>query len=527
MATLSIRDVINKVSEGVLRIPKFQRDFVWDSESVAFLMDSIYKDYPFGTIQLWRTREPLLTEKKFGPFELFNRDAHYPIDYVLDGQQRITSIFGVFQTEIDLPENELNPFSIYFDYTTEEDQQESQFFYLRDDEVDNERHFPLNCLFDIVKYRQATQGMNNEQVRIIDSLQEKFKEAKVPFQILETDNKSKVAIVFERINRKGIPLDTFQLLTAWTWSDSFDLQEKFEDLQVELQPFGFSEIGEDKDLLLRISSAILTNDVKPNALIELNGNTVRDQFPLIQNGIRGAIDFLKSEFKIEKLHNLPYDNLFMVLSTLFAQNDGRQFRMDNEQRKIIVKWFWRSLFSKRFSADTRSRTNRDIREILKIKQNLPSRLDAIPVTHSTNFFTGNKFNMRSVNTKTFILLLSQLDPRSFVSGNRISLRDVLQKYNKKEFHHIFPKAFVATLESTVNNVNCLANYCILSRVDNNHLGGDRPSEYREKMNDNVNEILKSAACDEDVFDDNFDNYMYSRSNELMNISQRLCDEAST
>ena len=52
MSDISISDILNKGQEGVIRIPAFQRGFVWDTDSVAFLMDSIYKGYPFGTIQL-------------------------------------------------------------------------------------------------------------------------------------------------------------------------------------------------------------------------------------------------------------------------------------------------------------------------------------------------------------------------------------------------------------------------------------------------------------------------------------------
>ncbi|MEM9830490.1 MAG: DUF262 domain-containing protein [Bacteroidota bacterium] len=527
MATLSIRDVINKVSSGVLRIPKFQRGFVWDSDSVAFLMDSIYKEYPFGTIQLWRTRTPLNTERKFGPFKLFDREADYPIDYVLDGQQRITSIFGTFQSEIELPSETDNPFAIYFDFRAAIDQQDSQFFSLKLDEVDPNRHFPLNCLFDTVKYRQATENLENDEVSVIDSLQEKFKEAKIPYQILETDDRSKVAIVFERINRKGIPLDTFQLLTAWTWSDAFDLQEKFEDLSTELQPFGFSQLGENADLLLRICSAILTKDVTPSALIELNGNDVRDNFPVILNGIRGTIDFLKSEFRIENLNNLPYENLFIVLSTFFSIEDGTQLRMSNEQRIKIIKWFWKSLFTRRYSAGTRKNTNRDITEILKLRNGEDSKLESLIFDIQPSFFLDNNFSMRSVNTKSYILLLVQLEPRSFVSGTRVSLRDVLQNYNKKEFHHIVPKAYVNQLSNVRNDVNCLSNFCIISKSDNNWLGGVKPSEYKTRMASNIDDVLASAVCDDSLFEDNFDEFVENRTLQLMEIANRLMNEAST
>jgi uncharacterized protein with ParB-like and HNH nuclease domain len=100
VADLTIRETLDLVPRGQIRVPAFQRGFVWESEKVAFLMDSIYKGYPFGSLLLWRTREQLRHERQLGPFRLPDRDPEYPIDYVLDGQQRITSIFGVFQTDL-------------------------------------------------------------------------------------------------------------------------------------------------------------------------------------------------------------------------------------------------------------------------------------------------------------------------------------------------------------------------------------------------------------------------------------------
>jgi Protein of unknown function DUF262 len=81
---LSIRQAIERVTAGQLRVPAFQRGFVWDIERVAYLMDSIYKDYPFGALILWRTKTQLRSERTLGPFELPDRDPDYPIDYVLD-----------------------------------------------------------------------------------------------------------------------------------------------------------------------------------------------------------------------------------------------------------------------------------------------------------------------------------------------------------------------------------------------------------------------------------------------------------
>jgi uncharacterized protein with ParB-like and HNH nuclease domain len=100
MAELTIRQILEKLTNGQIRVPAFQRGFVWDADTVAYFMDSLYKGYPFGQLLLWKTKSQLKSERKLGPFVLPDRDPDYPIDYVLDGQQRITSIFGVFQTEL-------------------------------------------------------------------------------------------------------------------------------------------------------------------------------------------------------------------------------------------------------------------------------------------------------------------------------------------------------------------------------------------------------------------------------------------
>jgi len=526
MSDFSIRDILNQVSKGNLRIPAFQRGFVWDSDSVAFLMDSIYKSYPFGTIQLWRTREKLETEKQFGPFKLFDRDEEYPIDYVLDGQQRVTSIFGVFQNEIDEIPGVENPFKIYYDLEADENSQDSQFIPLKEEDVIEGRHFPLNCLFDTVKYRRSTSKLEESTLEKIDNLQAIFKEVKIPYQTLETDDKSKVAIVFERINRKGVPLDTLQLLTAWTWSEEFDLQGKFEELQEELIPYGFEDLGSNADLLLRISAAVLTHNATSKSLIELNGNTVRYRFQEVTNGIKGAIDFLKKNLKIEKLANLPYEHFLIPLSVFFSNQGNQHFNYNDEQRQKLISWFWKSSFGKRYSAGTNKNINKDIEEIVKLKENPAiSRLNDVPLNINEQFFSTTDFTMGTVSTKSFVLLLAQKNPKSFISGSEITLSNVLKDYNRNEFHHIYPRAYVNGLnqETISYSINCLANFCILSRADNKKIDCKKPSEYRyEEMPADSTQILNSTFIDEfKLVANNFDDFVDDRSIKIYEFLETL------
>lgn len=509
----TIRQVIEKVSNGQVRIPTFQRGFVWEPEMVAYLMDSIYKGYPFGTLLFWRTREALKTEKRIGPFDLIEKEAGLPLDYVLDGQQRITSIFGVFQTEL-TPIDNANEFNIYFDFTVNPDAQETQFFALEDNQVDTTKHFPLKCLFDPVKYREKTDALNAGIIPIIDELQTKFKEARIPIQFLETEDKAKVAIVFERINRKGVELDTFQLLNAWTWSETFELQKYFEELQDELEPFGFKGVGEDVDLILRCAAGIISDNASAKSLIELNGNEVRNRFEEITNGLKGAIDFLHSNLKVEKLANLPYNVLLIPLSSFFAIPGNKQLVYNDDQRKILIKWFWRASFSKRFSAGVLRNLNRDVAEAKKLRLGQTNNLADFKVDLTKDFYKDNQFKIGAVNTKTLILQLAQKTPRSFISGSPVVLRNVLQDYNRNEFHHIFPKAFLTSQHKSDKEINCLANFSFMSKADNNQLGGVAPSIYKSKMAANTDEILKAAFTSDIIFLDNFDNYIDDRASNL-------------
>lgn len=89
-------DLINEVQQGVIKIPKFQRDFVWDISKTAGLLDSILKGYPIGTFILWETDQRINDMKNIGNLDLPDTPAGRNVQYVLDGQQRITSLFAAY-----------------------------------------------------------------------------------------------------------------------------------------------------------------------------------------------------------------------------------------------------------------------------------------------------------------------------------------------------------------------------------------------------------------------------------------------
>ncbi len=121
--------------------------------------------------------------------------------------------------------------------------------------------------------------------------------------------------------------------------------------------------------------------------------------------------------------------------------------------------------------------------------------------------------------KTLILLLANKGPRSFISGALIDLGPVLQAYNREEFHHLMPRSFLKDKGRSTTDINRLANFAIISAMDNKILGGDAPSAYRKKMPaETIDDILTSAICPNSLFDDEYDVFIRAQ----CEVARRLC-----
>lgn len=520
-----ISEIVRDVLAGQIRIPAFQRGFIWEPERVAQLMDSIYKKYPFGVLLFWRAKDKLKSERKLGPFKLPDPKEDYPLDYVLDGQQRITSIFATFQTALLLPQDDptWNWKDIYFDVVAAENPQDAQFFALSESEVDPKRHFPLKVLFDPVKYRQATDIYASDEslLRVIDQMYSVFKEVQIPVHVFRTENKAMVSIIFERINRQGVPLDTLQLLCAWTWSEDFHLQQQFTELREELHAFGFDDPESDENLMLRCAAAILVGEPGPDALVDLNGARVRARFSEVVNGIKGALDFLRANLRVEKITNLPFQTVLVPLAVLFAIDGNQQMHLSDEARKKVCRWFWRVCFTKRYSSGVLRNLKADIEHVKEIKNGRDSQLGEFHYQIDDWFFVVNDFNLRNVNTKTFVLMLAQAEPLNFISSTSVDLAEKLKEYNRAEFHHLYPRAYLQSAHDRSFSENCLANFAFLASAENKALGGSAPSVYRSQMPTNCAEILRHAICPTSLFSDDFGTFIQDRAGALTFVARTL------
>jgi len=511
--TITIRQLLQRITEGEIRIPAFQRDFVWEPDRVQFLMDSIYKGYPIGTVLFWRTKEQLLHDRDLGPFTLPAPKAQYPIDYVLDGQQRLTSIFSTFQTELTKSQNSSVKWTdIYFDLSAAPNAQDSQFVALDDSEVQG-HHVPLRYLFDVSEWANYTRNITDKShLETIDKLQALFKEAQIPVETVETEDHSKIAIIFERINRGGVPLDTYQLLSAWTWSGEFDLRKRFDELAVELDEVGYFDLRDDPDLLLKCCAAVVRNNASAHAVIDLKGAEVRDSFAIFRTGLFGAIEFLRRDIGAMSLKVLPYKSMIIPLTRCFATDKAAGFHPNAEQRAALRKWFWHSCFSRRYSNSVDTAIAQDLAAVQQLLAGNPGEFQRRSMTVASDFFTNNQFALTSVNTKVFVLLLAQARPKSFLSAADVDLNEVLLSCNRTEFHHIFPKSYLSGIGFPNKPEQfMLANFAFLSQKDNRSIQDKAPADYVKMMPPgSVEAILEASIIPSQAIDKEYGAFIAER-----------------
>jgi hypothetical protein len=524
VGTITIRKLLQRVADGEIRIPAFQREFVWEPDRVQFLMDSIYKEFPIGTVLFWRTKEKLQHDRELGPYVLPEPKKEYPIEYVLDGQQRITSIFATFQTELPKnPNSSVKWIDIYFDLSSSAIDQDSEFAALHTKDV-KEHHFPLRALFDVTEFGRLSRALTDpEQQKKLDYLHARFTEAVIPTETVETEDHSRIALIFERINRGGVPLDTYQLLSAWTWSGDFDLRAKFDELTAELDSFGFSELREEPDLLLKCCAAVLKGEPSVKSIIDLKGSEVRDSFPKFRRGVLGAIDFLRRDCGVKSLKILPYKSMIIPLAMCFATDKTAGFHPNSVQRKALVKWFWASCFSRRYSNSVDTAIAQDIQAFKDLITGNTGELEKRAVAVSPEFFKDNSFLLTSVNTRIFVLLLASANPKSFLSGAKVNLEDVLTTCNRTEFHHIFPNNhLIAAKVEDRSKRFMLANFAFLSQTDNRTIQDKAPTVYKSSIPTAAyNDILTSSLIPQDGLDLSYDEFVEARATLLAEAANRL------
>lgn len=510
----TLNNLIVAVSRGEYRIPQFQREYVWEMSKVLSLFDSIYKEYPIGSLFIWnagREHNRLFRHSVGLNIRPVRQDDH--VSFILDGQQRITSLYV---TVLGLTAGGADYSRVCFDAKEEK-------FTHR--EPDNKRFIRVCDIW------------GERALSVLGKVSDVFKPAfehcwqilrTYPVPIVEVSDKDLPAVcnIFQRINQSGKRLDRFDLISAMTFSPDFDLRQKFkEDIISKLEQRSFGPI----------SPAIVTQLM---ALIKRGSCTQKDEFSLSAEDITAlwksavesvllAADTLRKSVGVQNSSYLPYDALLTLLAYFYARSKQRS--LGERQLSWVQRWFWRASFSQHYGSGGPTKMGQD-KELFDrlIDGQFPSFETALNLTADTLVSTKMTWS-RSAVRNGFLCLLAHRNPVHLVNNTPLDLvNGGISDFTSPEKHHIFPQEFLREHGTGDVEVQALANFCFLPAELNKRILADRPSNYLAQLrreNPRFEEASRShfipIGKESGLAEDDYLQFLKSRSELILQEIERL------
>ncbi|PCJ47360.1 MAG: hypothetical protein COA74_11610 [Gammaproteobacteria bacterium] len=511
-------DLISEIQKGIIKIPKFQRDFVWSIDKTAKLLDSILKGYPIGTFILWQTSERINDIKNVGNLDIPDTPDGTKVQYVLDGQQRITSLFAAYLgAKIQKTgEKKITDYSnIFVNLDGDIDINDEQ---LITAEPIGEKYLSLHDVlnFSYSKARELSDRFSEDELEMINSYSTAFKTYEFSTVVLRKEDIDSAIEVFTRINTGGQTLTLFEIMSAKTYDEQqkFDMQVKWEALIKELKDIKYE--GVSSTVILSLLSLVLsrTKECKRKTILSLDKQLIIDNWDLGISAIKDSIDYFRTTYRIPVSQLLPYDSLLVPFAYFFY---FKKDKPDADQRKYLEEFFWRMSLSFRYSSSSESRLAQDIKRIDSILNNerpdysdIKVDLDSPQALIDTNFSAGNSY------CKAVLCLLAYQEPKDFQDNGKVILDNSwLKVANSKNYHHFFPKAYLKN--KTPLNSNSLVNITFVSdHLNKRKIGAKAPSNYIGEFHDenpDINKALNSHFIGIDGFgieSDDYDTFLQSR-----------------
>ena len=520
------------IDTGYTKIPKFQRDFVWSKVQTSKLIDSIIKGFPIGTFIFWKTREELRHVKNIGNAELPSQKAGESVAYVLDGQQRITSLFAVKKGLIITKEGkEIDYKDISIDLSLNPDDEEEV---VSTDPIEGS-----SCI-------SVYQLLNGSLVELIDKYsKDDIGKIGIYQKRLTTYDFSTILIdeypidiaceIFTRINTGGMELTLFEIMVAKTYDQErgFDLADEYEmlidngDHEKDLKDAGYETIP--TSTILQCIAACLIQDVRRKSILKLDKSDVIEIWPNVKDSIFYAIDFFSSQYRIPVSRLLPYPGLLVPFTYFFFNNNGNP--PTSIQNKLLLQYFWWVSLLRRFSSGVESKLAQDFKRIDDILEgNAPSyQGEEIELTLdgviNRPFSTGDSF------CKAILTLYAYHVPRSFSDNSLVKIDNSWLKVAfSKNYHHFFPKNYLKRNGFTEYEANSIVNITIVDDYLNKRaIGAKAPSNYMntfKKDNDDLVKTMKTHLIDDlddfGIWNDDYKAFLDKRGKKILReLKKRL------
>ncbi|PKV88666.1 DUF262 domain-containing protein [Streptomyces sp. TLI_146] len=524
-----LRDLLRQVEVGKAQLPEFQRGWVWPYPNIASLLASISLSYPVGTVMLLRAGGDV--RFKYRPIEGATPIGEpTPDSLVLDGQQRLTSLFqslklkgpvvtqdsrkqqvsGWFYADMlqALDENGDREEAIRFlpatrkvlnfrgevveDYSTREREYEAQLF-------------PLHAVFDGGDWGYgfiAHWGGDKEKLALWrafhDAFVRPFDRYHVPvLELGQTTPRQAVCQVFEKVNTGGVTLTVFELLTATYAADEFDLRSHWEQecrsswkapeyrILREVSNTDFlqavtllatserrrheAEHGTEEERLPRIGC-------KRKDMLALSLDDYVRFAPSVIAGFKAAAKFLHQQFLFDTKF-LPYGTQLIPLAAILAVA-GDAAQSAGAQHKL-ARWYWCGVFGELYGGATETRFSQDLPDVVDwIRKDTT---EPRTVT-AAQFAPGRLLTLRTRNSAAYKGIYALLLKAGAVDWRTGEKAEVTGYFDESiDIHHIFPKAWCEKAGYAAADYNCIINKTPLTARTNRIIGGVAPSDYLGRL----------------------------------------------
>ncbi|MBG0816015.1 DUF262 domain-containing protein [Planomonospora sp. ID82291] len=470
--------VADDILDGRVVLPKFQRDFVWTRRQILNLLDSVAKNYPVGSVLLWESDQELASERTIAGLEVESLPSGRHVNYLLDGQQRLSTICGALHWEPD--GDPRSPWNIVYDLA------EAAFLHREDFEEPPPTQLPLRFLLDSAEFVVRLERIADEELKQrARLLHNRFTDYQIAVVTLRDMPIDEVGLVFERINTTGTPLSLVEFMRAATWAPDFDLLDSIDEIKEVLHRKRYGDL--DPKVLLRAVAATAgfgysKTDIEQ--IRKLPRPELREAIGRTAEAARRAVDFLVTEIGTPSSKTLPYDTQFAILVDVFA----RLNRPTAAQHAAIRRWFWRTTLGGRFQNWGLSQMTADHAAVTDFVTGKTPEIEAPISVPRSEIWRKNKFRVENAVSKMVALILADATPLDIRTGAKLDTGKALSWANDKEWHHFFPKDYLKRQQRLDHDqANVPANIVMLSSATNIAISNQAPAGYLKDFVDESGE----------------------------------------
>jgi hypothetical protein len=447
--------IFRRIRLGEIRIPAFQRPFVWEEDQVIELLESVYSGFPIGSILLWRVDRPTLKIDTSEWTKFPDTVEKYPIYFILDGMQRVSTLFGVCnESDGQSP----SKFNVLFDL------REERFVHYDPDDLPT-AYVRLADLFLPKRMMEVQKflGSQTDGDILIDRmlhLYSVFQEYMLPMVTIHHDDLREVVRIFERINGTGTRLGAVDFMRAVTWSEQFDLNRHLAAVNLAFADTGFKF---EDDGLVKLLGILLGKDPVPNSLIglrDLRDDELRAGIQSVTNTLQRVVVFLRKHFAIYSSEYVPYEGQVLVLAKALSTRE-----LDERQEKILKEWYWATSFNESLRGRPDHVVARLVNSVGAALTTGASERFRTRINLREADFLERRFIKGKALSSAVASMFAINAPRSLFDETAIRPEVIMSEFSAEHFQPIFPIDELRAIWPELSSARVLSNIFVVTDSD--------------------------------------------------------------